>query len=166
VSGVSQPITARPYASNKFPRPHTNYPQRLPRNFETNFIPPDCRVDDNHDNLPFDNRSPLTAEMGRLHSKGKGISASAIPYSRNAPSWLKTTPEQVVDQICKLAKKGATPSQIGVVLRDSHGVAQVKLVTGMRLSSNTRQGFESLEQMADTFTGNRILRILKGNGMR
>jgi small subunit ribosomal protein S13e len=64
--------------------------------------------------------------MGRLHSNGKGISASAIPYSRNPPAWLKTTPEQVVDQICKLAKKGATPSQIGVVLRDSHGIAQVK----------------------------------------
>ena len=68
--------------------------------------------------------------MGRLHSKGKGISASAIPYSRTPPTWLKITPEQVVDQICKLAKKGATPSQIGVVLRDSHGVAQVKVVTG------------------------------------
>jgi len=69
--------------------------------------------------------------MGRLHSKGKGISSSAVPYSRNPPAWLKTTPEQVVEQICKLAKKGATPSQIGVVLRDSHGVAQVKVVTGM-----------------------------------
>jgi hypothetical protein len=69
--------------------------------------------------------------MGRLHSKGKGISSSALPYSRAAPAWLKTTPEQVVDHICKLAKKGATPSQIGVVLRDSHGVAQVKIVTGM-----------------------------------
>lgn len=50
-------------------------------------------------------------KMGRLHSNGKGISASAIPYSRNPPAWLKTTPEQVVDQICKLARKGATPSQ-------------------------------------------------------
>lgn len=70
-------------------------------------------------------------KMGRLHSKGKGISSSAVPYSRAAPSWLKTTPEQVVDQICKLAKKGATPSQIGVVLRDSHGISQVKVVTGM-----------------------------------
>jgi hypothetical protein len=49
--------------------------------------------------------------MGRMHSKGKGISASAIPYSRTPPAWLKTTPEQVVDQIGKLAKKGATPSQ-------------------------------------------------------
>jgi small subunit ribosomal protein S13e len=68
--------------------------------------------------------------MGRLHSKGKGISASALPYSRAPPAWLKTTPDQVVEQICKLARKGATPSQIGVILRDSHGVAQVKIVTG------------------------------------
>lgn len=71
--------------------------------------------------------------MGRLHGKGKGISSSAIPYSRQPPAWLKTTPEQVVDQVCKLARKGATPSQIGVILRDSHGIAQVKVVTGMFL---------------------------------
>merc|ERR1712227_721341 len=83
-----------------------------------------------------------TDKMGRLHSKGKGISASAIPYSRSVPAWLKTTPEQVVEQICKLARKGATPSQIGVILRDSHGIAQVKIVTG-----------------------NRILRILKAQGL-
>jgi small subunit ribosomal protein S13e len=68
--------------------------------------------------------------MGRMHSNGKGISSSAIPFSRTPPSWLKTTPDQVVDQITKLARKGATPSQIGVVLRDSHGIAQVKVVTG------------------------------------
>jgi len=71
--------------------------------------------------------------MGRMHSKGKGISASALPYSRNPPSWLKTTPDQVAEQIIKLAKKGATPSQIGVVLRDSHGIAQVKIVTGSKI---------------------------------
>ena len=82
--------------------------------------------------------------MGRLHSKGKGISSSAIPYSRTPPAWLKTTPEQVVDQICKLAKKGATPSQIGVVLRDSHGVAQVRIVTGMY----TRFAFWGTERKA------------------
>lgn len=69
--------------------------------------------------------------MGRLHSKGKGISSSTVPYSRNPPSWLKASPDQIADQICKLARKGAAPSQIGVVLRDAHGVAQVKTVTGM-----------------------------------
>jgi len=71
--------------------------------------------------------------MGRLHSKGKGTSGSAIPYSRQSPSWLKATPEQVTDQICKLARKGTTPSQIGVILRDSHGIAQVKVVTGNKI---------------------------------
>lgn len=82
--------------------------------------------------------------MGRLHSNGKGISASAIPYSRTPPAWLKVTPEQVVDQICKLAKKGATPSQIGVVLRDSHGVAQVKVVTGELATCLLRIGVDGL----------------------
>lgn len=80
--------------------------------------------------------------MGRMHAPGKGISSSALPYRRTPPSWLKTTPEEVVEQICKLAKKGLTPSQIGVILRDNHGIAQVKNVTG-----------------------NKILRILKSNGL-
>merc|ERR1712240_365629 len=48
----------------------------------------------------------------------------------------------VKEQIFKLAKKGLTPSQIGVILRDSHGVAQVRYVTG-----------------------NKILRILKAKGL-
>ncbi|CAG8576729.1 18020_t:CDS:2 [Acaulospora morrowiae] len=79
--------------------------------------------------------------MGRMHAPGKGIASSALPYRRTPPSWLKTTPEDVCEQIFKFAKKGMTPSQIGVNLRDSHGIAQVKNVTG-----------------------NKILRILKSNG--
>ena len=69
--------------------------------------------------------------MGRLHSSGKGISSATVPYSRTPPAWLKASPDQISDQICKLARKGAAPSQIGVVLRDAHGVAQVKTITGM-----------------------------------
>lgn len=80
--------------------------------------------------------------MGRMHAPGKGISQSALPYRRSVPNWLKLTPEDVKDQIQKLAKKGLTPSQIGVILRDSHGVAQVRFVTG-----------------------NKILRILKAQGL-
>ena len=36
-----------------------------------------------------------------------------------------SVPAQVKDHITKLAKKGTLPSQIGVILRDSHGIAQV-----------------------------------------
>lgn len=68
--------------------------------------------------------------MGRMHSKGKGISSSSIPYSRAKPAWLKTTSAQVEEQILKMAKKGTTPSTIGSILRDSQGIAQVKVVTG------------------------------------
>uniref|UniRef100_A0A8C2LZQ4 Small ribosomal subunit protein uS15 n=1 Tax=Cricetulus griseus TaxID=10029 RepID=A0A8C2LZQ4_CRIGR len=48
-------------------------------------------------------------------------------------TWLKLTSEDVKEQIYKLARKGLTPSQIGVILRDSHGVAQVHFVTGNKI---------------------------------
>lgn len=71
--------------------------------------------------------------MGRMYSSGKGMSKSARPYKRSPPSWLKTTPEEVENQICKFARKGLTPSQIGVILRDSHGISQIKSVTGSKV---------------------------------
>ncbi|WKA05528.1 hypothetical protein VitviT2T_023490 [Vitis vinifera] len=71
--------------------------------------------------------------MGRMHSRGKGISSSALPYKRTPPSWLKISSQDVEENICKFAKKGMTPSQIGVILRDSHGIAQVKSVTGSKI---------------------------------
>eukprot|EP00957_Ditylum_brightwellii_P108775 8297598-Ditylum_brightwellii.AAC.1 len=71
--------------------------------------------------------------MGRLHAPGKGISKSALPYKRSPPSWLKVSPADVEEHVCKLAKKGLTPSQIGVILRDSNGIAQVVSVTGHKI---------------------------------
>jgi hypothetical protein len=147
-----------------------------------------------------------------MHTPGKGMSSSALPYKRTPPSWLKTTSvevraaaaalrrraaagwgcvapalqpaerrrarprgrnptgpsplraharlpaaaapltapraaacrpatPQVEELICKFSKKGLTPSQIGVLLRDNHGIAQVS-----------------------TVTGSKVLRILKGAG--
>merc|ERR1712137_637888 len=80
--------------------------------------------------------------MGRMHSSGKGQSSSSLPYSRNVHHWFQLTSDAVVEQISEYARKGLTPSQIGVLLRDAHGVTQSKIVTG-----------------------NKILRILKSNGL-
>ena len=80
--------------------------------------------------------------MGRIHSRGKGISSSALPYKRTPPSWLKLSSGDVSEHIVKLARKGMYPSQIGVHLRDTAGVPQVKSITGSK-----------------------ILRILKKNGL-
>ena len=68
-----------------------------------------------------------------MHAPGKGISQSALPYRRSVPQWLKITNEEVRDQIFKLAKKGLTPSQIGVQLRDSQGIPQVVSITGSKI---------------------------------
>eukprot|EP00178_Gracilaria_changii_P008717 TRINITY_DN26187_c0_g1_i1.p1 TRINITY_DN26187_c0_g1~~TRINITY_DN26187_c0_g1_i1.p1 ORF type:complete len:152 (-),score=27.52 TRINITY_DN26187_c0_g1_i1:95-550(-) len=71
--------------------------------------------------------------MGRLHTNGKGISKSALPYRRTPPSWCKIDADAVVDEICKHAKKGMTPSQIGVLLRDQLGIPQVNQITGNKI---------------------------------
>ena len=39
--------------------------------------------------------------MGRMHSKGKGLSRSSLPYKRSPASWVKTTETEVAIQ-CKL----------------------------------------------------------------
>ncbi|KAJ2503629.1 ribosomal 40S subunit protein S13 [Coemansia sp. RSA 1972] len=71
--------------------------------------------------------------MGRMYTSGKGISKSAIPYRRTPASWVKATPEDVCEHICKLARKGTTPSQIGVLLRDAHGIPLVSSITGTKI---------------------------------
>ncbi|XP_006574249.1 40S ribosomal protein S13-like, partial [Glycine soja] len=68
-----------------------------------------------------------------LESGGRGISNSTLPYKRTSPSWLKISSHEVEENICKFAKKGLTPSHIGVILHDSHGIAQVKSVTGSKI---------------------------------
>ncbi|CAA0835584.1 40S ribosomal protein S13-2 [Striga hermonthica] len=55
------------------------------------------------------------------------------PYKRNLSTWLKTSSQDVKDNMCKFAKKRLTPSQIGVILRDSRGIAQVKSVTRSKI---------------------------------
>ncbi|KAJ2385248.1 ribosomal 40S subunit protein S13 [Coemansia sp. RSA 2611] len=72
--------------------------------------------------------------MGRMYTPGKGISKSAIPYRRTPASWVKATPEDVCEQICKLARKGTTPSQIGVLLRDAQGIPLVSSITGTKIA--------------------------------
>jgi len=68
-----------------------------------------------------------------MHTPGKGIARSSRPYRRAPPTWCKVDPETVKEEIGKFAKKGLTPSQIGVVLRDSQGIPQVQAVTGSKI---------------------------------
>jgi len=71
--------------------------------------------------------------MGRMHSKGKGISRRCLPYRKSPPSWVQVSASDLTEQIVKMAKRGQSPSQIGVVLRDQYGIPQVKGVTGSKI---------------------------------
>jgi len=95
-------------------------------------------------------KAPLSPFFGRAFSlQNRRLSESFFAHHflllfdlfLSSLSSLLSLP-QVTDHICKLAKKGYTPSQIGVALRDQHGVAQVGAVTNSK-----------------------VLRILKGSGL-
>ncbi|XP_049503517.1 40S ribosomal protein S13-like [Panthera uncia] len=68
--------------------------------------------------------------MSRVHAPRKGLSHWALPYRCIVPTWLELTSDVARQQIYKLGKEDLIPSQIGVILRDSHRVAQVRFVTG------------------------------------
>ncbi|CAM0906409.1 unnamed protein product [Alopecurus aequalis] len=71
--------------------------------------------------------------MGRMHSSGKGMSSSVVPYKREAPAWVKAAAPEVEEIILRAAKKGQLPSQIGALLRDAHGIPLSKAVTGAKI---------------------------------
>jgi len=71
--------------------------------------------------------------MGRMYSHGKGISKRSLPYRKAPPSWVQISATDLTEQIVKMAKRGQSPSQIGVILRDQYGIPQVKGVTGSKI---------------------------------
>jgi small subunit ribosomal protein S13e len=66
--------------------------------------------------------------MGRM--LGSGISASCLPYSHKSHAITELSVEEVKKLVIKFAKQGHTESQIGVILRDSYCVPQVRFLTG------------------------------------
>jgi len=46
------------------------------------------------------------------------------------PAWVTVSASEAEDLIVKMAKDGYTSARIGLVLRDQHGIPDVKLLTG------------------------------------
>jgi len=68
--------------------------------------------------------------------RDKGQSHSTRPARAGPPRWLKLdmSPSDIELLVVELAKKGYTPSMIGIILRDQYGVPLVKQVTGKKLT--------------------------------
>ncbi|MBS7645553.1 MAG: 30S ribosomal protein S15 [Candidatus Bathyarchaeia archaeon] len=71
--------------------------------------------------------------MARMYTRKRGSSGSTRPVSKRPPPWCKYTPEEVESLVVKLAKEGAPPSMIGVMLRDQYGIPLVKPITGKKV---------------------------------
>ena len=76
--------------------------------------------------------------MARMHARRRGKSCSVRPYRKQAPAWSNTDTKAIEKIILDLRKEGASSAKIGLVLRDRHGVPDVKLATGKRIGDILR----------------------------
>lgn len=66
--------------------------------------------------------------MAKMHSRKKGTSGSKRPLKLMKPTWVRYTEKELEMLVAKLAKEGHSSSVIGIILRDSYGIPDVKLL--------------------------------------
>ena len=71
--------------------------------------------------------------MARMHSRKKGKSGSKKPIKKSVPVWSRYKSNEVELLITKLAKEEKSGSQIGMILRDSYGIPDIKSVTKKKI---------------------------------
>ncbi|MCK8518159.1 30S ribosomal protein S15 [Methanoculleus sp. 7T] len=82
--------------------------------------------------------------MARMYARRRGTAGSVRPYRKEAPEWSNTDATEIEKIVVDLRKDGMSSSQIGLALRDKHGVPDVKLATGKRVNEILREkGLES-----------------------
>ncbi len=76
--------------------------------------------------------------MARIYARRRGKSGSKRPLSsslkKTAPEWTELSAEEVEKKVVELYERGLSTSEIGITLRDSHGVPSVALVTGKKIT--------------------------------
>lgn len=73
--------------------------------------------------------------MARMYSRKKGKSGSKKPIKATVPSWVRYKAKEIELLIAKLAKEGHSQSEIGMILRDSYGVPNQKVITGKKIAA-------------------------------
>jgi len=72
--------------------------------------------------------------MARMYSRKKGKSKSTRPLVKKQPNWVRYKQKEAEMLIVKLGKEKKTPATIGIVLRDTYGIPDIKLVCGKSIS--------------------------------
>ena len=72
--------------------------------------------------------------MARRYSGKHGKHGSKKPVNKAKPTWVSYADKEIEQLVVKLAKAGKTTSQIGLTLRDSYGIPDVKVITGKKIT--------------------------------
>lgn len=72
--------------------------------------------------------------MARMHSRKHGKSGSKKPVKKSLPVWLSYKPQEAELLIAKLAKEGKNSSEIGITLRDTYGIADIRILCKKKIS--------------------------------
>ncbi|MAE43156.1 30S ribosomal protein S15 [Candidatus Woesearchaeota archaeon] len=83
--------------------------------------------------------------MARMHSRKHGKSGSTKPLKKSLPVWLRYKPKEAELLIAKLAKEGKNTSEIGIILRDTYGIPDLKLLFKKKLSKILTEKGETSE---------------------
>ena len=73
--------------------------------------------------------------MARMYSRKRGKSGSKKPLTKANLSWMRYKPKEIELLVVKLAKEGKPASLIGLVLRDSYGIPDVKSIAGKSITA-------------------------------
>lgn len=69
-----------------------------------------------------------------MYSRKKGKSGSKKPISRSLPTWIRYGSKEIELLITKLSKEGHSPSEIGIILRDTYGIPDTKRIIGKNVT--------------------------------
>ncbi|MEW6528986.1 MAG: 30S ribosomal protein S15 [Candidatus Micrarchaeota archaeon] len=86
--------------------------------------------------------------MAKLHSKKHGKSGRKRQKAKISPKWIEYSEKEIKNIIIEYAKKGISPTMIGIMLRDQYAVPAIKPILGKTLSTFLKEE-NVLEQYPD-----------------
>lgn len=72
--------------------------------------------------------------MARIYSKKRGKAGSTRPLKKGKITWLRYNKKEIEQLIIKLAKQEKRQSEIGIILRDTYGIPDVKRILNKKIS--------------------------------
>lgn len=87
-------------------------------------------------------------EIAKLHSKRHGKSGRKRPKAKVSPKWVDYSQNEAKEIIIGLAKKGTSPTTIGIILRDKYAIPSARALIGKTINQFLKEE-NALQQYPD-----------------